>query len=300
MSDTPNQEADMRFEVRQANASEALSQTLDDRTLFFESKRAEYPTVTSSERVAVPQQGNIIYSSLSCVPSTGATVTRQSTMHPIHAHALATPATVDNNHGEQAILAGPVGGEVSNSSKPMFPEILMEILNDEAGQDVLRWMPCGTQFCITNYRKFVGEQMEKLFHIKHMSSFVRKLNRWGFVREFVDGNLDIFRHPSFLRDQPTLCRSMQNVLGDRPKTSKPKSKKITADCSSTTSQHAVYHVSPNAEAPSSTSDHRVHPLDVYHHQYNSFVVPPQSNRINLYYNRNFSPADNSRQYYHQF
>jgi len=99
----------------------------------------------------------------------------------------------------------------------------MEILNDDANSDVLRWMPCGTQFTITNYRKFVSEgRMEQLFHIRHMSSFVRKLNRWGFTREFVAGNLDIFRHPSFRRDRPDLCRtSMRNVIPAKRKQKAP-------------------------------------------------------------------------------
>ena len=109
--------------------------------------------------------------------------------------------------------------------KPTFPEILMEILNDEANQDILRWMPCGMQFTITNYRKFVEEHMDRIFHIRHMSSFVRKLNRWGFIRELVDGNLDIFEHPCFRRDQPELCRSMRNVIEDRPKRRKPRESK---------------------------------------------------------------------------
>lgn len=172
----------------------------------------------------------------------------------------------------------------------------MEVINDEAGQDVLRWMPCGTKFFITDYRKFVNEQMEKLFHIKHMSSFVRKLSRWGFEREFEDGNLDIFRHPYFRRDQPTLCRSMKNVIGDRPKKSKRKIKQTTADHSSP----YVHEVSPTGEPTMGQRDHRFHTDVLYHQQYAAFMVPQQqNNRLN--YHRNTSAFDNSRSFHnHQF
>jgi len=86
--------------------------------------------------------------------------------------------------------------------KRTFPEYLWQRLNDESHQDGLRWMPCGTQFTITNYHKFTSDAMIALFQIHHMSSFVRKLNRWGFTREFVAGNLDVFRHHLFQCDRP--------------------------------------------------------------------------------------------------
>lgn len=118
-----------------------------------------------------------------------------------------------------------MANECCYDRKPTFPELLMEILNDEANQGILRWMPCGMRFTITNYRKFVEEHLERIFHIRHMSSFVRKLNRWGFMRELVDGNLDVFEHPCFRRDQPEMCRSMRNVIEDRPKRCKPRKSK---------------------------------------------------------------------------
>ena len=132
--------------------------------------------------------------------------------------------------------------------KPTFPEILMEILNDEANQGILRWMPCGMRFTITNYRKFVEEHLERIFHIRHMSSFVRKLNRWGFMRELVDGNLDVFEHPCFRRDQPEMCKSMRNVIEDRPKKSKPRKNKADISSSCGKSPEESYNINNSVSA----------------------------------------------------
>jgi len=158
--------------------------------------------------------------------------------------------------------------------KPIFPEVLMQLLNDESKQEVLRWMPCGNQFCITNYRKFVGGEMEKLFHIRHMSSFVRKLNRWGFVREFVDGNLDIFCHPCFRRDQPELCRQMRNDIGDRSKTKTPKQKKEPPQGHSATANE----VSPSSREAGISLDSQQHVVFYSHHYGNGYTMPPHHHR----------------------
>ena len=77
------------------------------------------------------------------------------------------------------VIRGTIHDLVSCQEKKLtFAEFLMQCLNDEANDDVLRWMPCGTQFTITNHRKFTMERMPQLFKIRNMSSFVRKLTRW--------------------------------------------------------------------------------------------------------------------------
>jgi len=101
----------------------------------------------------------------------------------------------------------------SQEKKSTFAEYLMEVLNNEENNDVLQWMPCGTQFTITNHRKFTMERMPELFKIRNMSSFVRKLTRWGFsrVHEKETGNSDIFKHPNFQREKPELCKKIRCV-----------------------------------------------------------------------------------------
>jgi hypothetical protein len=112
------------------------------------------------------------------------------------------------------VIQGTIDDLVSPHEKKItFAEFLMQCLNDEANNDVLRWMPCGTQFTITNHRKFTMERMPQLFKIRNMSSFVRKLTRWGFsrVHEKATGNSDIFKHAYFLRDKPELCKKIRCV-----------------------------------------------------------------------------------------
>jgi hypothetical protein len=113
----------------------------------------------------------------------------------------------------KVVVKGTVQDLVKTEKKQTFAEYLMEVINDEANHDVLQWMPCGTQFTITNHRKFTMERMPGLFKIRNMSSFVRKLTRWGFhrVHEKETGNSDIFRHELFLRDKPELCKKIRCV-----------------------------------------------------------------------------------------
>lgn len=112
------------------------------------------------------------------------------------------------------VIRGTVQDLVARQEKKVsFAEYLMQCLNDEANHDVLQWMPCGTQFTITNHRKFTMERMPNLFKIRNMSSFVRKLTRWGFsrVHEKETGNSDIFKHPHFQREKTDLCKKIRCV-----------------------------------------------------------------------------------------
>lgn len=137
----------------------------------------------------------------------------------------------------ESINFDPIFTNVATLPKPpirhklIFPELLMNILNDDTNADVLSWLPCGRLFTVIDYRKFAGERMEQIFNIRHMSSFVRKLSRWGFTREIIGGNLDIFRHENFQRDRPELCQFMRNVV--RPQVSrkakKPKREQLRSE-----------------------------------------------------------------------
>jgi hypothetical protein len=87
----------------------------------------------------------------------------------------------------------------------------MTVLDDESYSDVLVWMPDGKAFTIINPKKFTMVEMPKLFNIRNMSSFVRKLTRWGFSRNFdkETQNSDIFKHKDFLRGDYKLCAQIK-------------------------------------------------------------------------------------------
>ncbi|KAL3934251.1 MAG: hypothetical protein SGBAC_009985 [Bacillariaceae sp.] len=94
--------------------------------------------------------------------------------------------------------------------KLTFAQQLMTLLDDEASP-YLKWMPDGKSFTIKNPKKFTSDQMPKLFNIRNMSSFVRKLTRWGFARhhEKETMNSDIFKHASFEKGAWERCSEIK-------------------------------------------------------------------------------------------
>jgi hypothetical protein len=86
-----------------------------------------------------------------------------------------------------------------------FVETLRKTLDDE-GQysQIITWMPDGKAFKIVSPKQFSKEAMPNIFNIRNMSSFVRKLTRFGFTRRFDRGtrNADIFAHDEFVRSDP--------------------------------------------------------------------------------------------------
>jgi hypothetical protein len=99
----------------------------------------------------------------------------------------------------------------SLDKKLSFAEQLMTVLDDGSYSDVLVWMPDGKAFTIINPKKFTMVEMPKLFNIRNMSSFVRKLTRWGFSRNFdkETQNSDIFKHKDFRREDYKLCAQIK-------------------------------------------------------------------------------------------
>lgn len=112
----------------------------------------------------------------------------------------------------------------SSSIKLTFAEQLFDILQNEENHDVLQWMPDGCSFIIVNHKKFILDKMPKLFNIRNMSSFVRKLGRWGFsrVHEKATRNSDIFKHPFFVREMREECRKKVKCIGRIPSSSNSK------------------------------------------------------------------------------
>lgn len=114
---------------------------------------------------------------------------------------------IGGTSSEVSPTLGPNGeAKRTGGKKESFAEHLMSVLDDEANHDTIAWMPSGTAFTITNHRKFVNVSMPKLFNIRNMSSFVRKLSRYGFsrVHDIKTQNSDVFKHPKFQRGNKKL------------------------------------------------------------------------------------------------
>ena len=117
---------------------------------------------------------------------------------------------------DSSVLKGTKEDLIRNpNQKPTFAEQLYDILENEEHHDVLQWMPDGKAFTVVNHKKFTLYKMATLFNIRNMSSFVRKLGRWGFsrVHEKQSNNSDIFRHPDFKRGERATVKRKVRCMG---------------------------------------------------------------------------------------
>ena len=89
--------------------------------------------------------------------------------------------------------------------KANFPRLLFIVLSDSKNDGIIEWMPCGKQFIILNETRFITEVMPRYFQKCKHSSFMRKLNRWGFS---LDRTKRSYSNDSFLREHPRLMQQM--------------------------------------------------------------------------------------------
>lgn len=104
--------------------------------------------------------------------------------------------------------------------KPTFPEELMRMVSDESNASIITFLPCGKRFIILDKDAFVNDVLPKSAlamqtpsggRVK-ISSFTRRLNRWGFLQCRVPGleNELVFAHPKFVRDEPKICKDIKS------------------------------------------------------------------------------------------
>jgi hypothetical protein len=91
----------------------------------------------------------------------------------------------------------------------IFPQRLMEVLDDDANSDAITWLPHGRAFLIRDRLAFEEKVMPRFFPRKaKYSSFTRKLNRWNFVRVSSGPEIGSWYHEFFLRAKPHLAAQM--------------------------------------------------------------------------------------------
>ena len=77
--------------------------------------------------------------------------------------------------------------------RPTFPQELMRMVTDEANASIIAFLPCGKQFIILDQEAFLDEVLPKSALAMQtpsggkpgkvkISSFTRRLNRWGFLQ----------------------------------------------------------------------------------------------------------------------
>jgi hypothetical protein len=92
-----------------------------------------------------------------------------------------------------------------------FPVKLMETIRSHYDEDIVAWLPDGRSFVIVNPEKFVEKILAPNFKDCKYSSFVRKLNRWGFARLTSGTGTDCFYHALFQRERIDLCAQMMCI-----------------------------------------------------------------------------------------
>lgn len=102
---------------------------------------------------------------------------------------------------------------LKSAKKESFAATLMNLLLDEKYSKIVTFLPDNQSFGIINAKVFSDEVMPEVFGIRTFSSFVRKLNRWGFERimEKKTHDVDVFRHRLFFKNNLKLCAKIKCV-----------------------------------------------------------------------------------------
>ncbi len=131
---------------------------------------------------------------------------------PAAAAPAAPAASADTTTSSTNATAAAASTQGPSLQRQMFPDILHEVLacTDEEVSSTIAWLPHGKAFTIKNPQNFEGKVMPRFFGRGKYSSFIRKLNRWGFRQVVAKSSPDsgAFQHELFLRDQPDLARDM--------------------------------------------------------------------------------------------
>lgn len=101
-----------------------------------------------------------------------------------------------------------------------FPEILMNMINDEQNSFAITWVGDGRSFAITNRKKLASIVLPRYFKQSKYTSFTRRLNRWGFTCFISGPDTCIYSHQLFNRDKPDLCEYMSASMNDKKRFNK--------------------------------------------------------------------------------
>eukprot|EP00538_Stauroneis_constricta_P013643 CAMPEP_0119558440 /NCGR_PEP_ID=MMETSP1352-20130426/10791_1 /TAXON_ID=265584 /ORGANISM="Stauroneis constricta, Strain CCMP1120" /LENGTH=315 /DNA_ID=CAMNT_0007605809 /DNA_START=27 /DNA_END=974 /DNA_ORIENTATION=- len=119
------------------------------------------------------------------------------------------PASAQAQRGDKPQPGNKTGNR--NSSKPLFPKVLYNMLEDAAAEgfeDVVSWNSSGRSFKIHDRDRFLADVLPRYARLKQYKSFVRQLNLWGF--SCVHGGRKApergsYQHMYFVRGRVDLC-----------------------------------------------------------------------------------------------
>lgn len=90
--------------------------------------------------------------------------------------------TKNNGDGKQPTIVSKSSMSESSRDTKIFPQHLMEALNDPVNHDAINWLPHGKAFTVLNRDKLCHDVLPKIcgHKTKKYSSFTRKLSQWNF------------------------------------------------------------------------------------------------------------------------
>lgn len=96
------------------------------------------------------------------------------------------------------------------SERIFFPAKLHDIVSAPSTDDIIRWLPSGNAFIITDKKRFAQEILPRCFSQQNtqFTSFTRKLSRWCFNRVPRGPLIGAYFHDLFIKDRRDLCYQM--------------------------------------------------------------------------------------------
>ena len=101
---------------------------------------------------------------------------------------------------------------------------MLKHCEQEGKDNIVSWLPDGKAFKVHNSAAFVAEILPCHFKQTKYKSFQRQLNLWGFERITKGSTAEkgAYYHKDFLRDEPSLCKSLSRQNGKKPPESESK------------------------------------------------------------------------------
>jgi hypothetical protein len=90
-----------------------------------------------------------------------------------------------------------------------FPAKLFRMLEDPDCQECISWQPHGRSWKIHNQHEFEEKVIPLFFRHAKLSSFMRQVNGWGFIRTPTGPDQNAYYHDMFRRGYPKLCARMR-------------------------------------------------------------------------------------------
>ena len=130
--------------------------------------------------------------------------------------ALMKSQATNTNNDNSTSKGNPVKPKAAPSKpkrarKNGFPEKLMQAMLDNKDDQVVAWLPDGRSFVIVDPDLFCSRVLKETFKEVKYPSFVRKLQRWGFVRLTSGTGTDCFYHPLFQKGNKELAGTIQSL-----------------------------------------------------------------------------------------